>query len=478
MKMLINGVKRDASDGQVIEVRNMATMELIDTVPRATNQDAQEALECAQEGAKVWAATPNYKRSQIINRFCEHIKANRDELSELLCKENGKPIQQARDEIDSLPLIYQEFAEQSKRMFGETIPLDIQEGIEKDLLITKREPLGVILGIVPFNFPSELFSHKAAASLVTGNAFIGKPPEDTPLTIIRLVELMHEAGIPGNVVQVITGFGEEVGDYLTSSPLVNAISFTGGTETGVQIYQNGAKNLSRVYLELGGNDPLIVMEDGDVDMAVNDTITWRLFNNGQVCCTNKRMLIHESVYEEYKRKLIERLSSKTLGNPMDASTDVGPLVSEKAAIKVEEQIQHTINQGAKLLLGGKRVNHTFIEPTVLDQVSSEMDVAKDMEIFGPVFPLITFKTLDEAVAITNASSYGLNAGVYTKNIYQAFEIGNKLQIGMISINGGTCYRPLCSAFGGYKKSGIGREGWAYTLEELTQIKSIVFRGVM
>ncbi|NEU31364.1 aldehyde dehydrogenase [bacterium LRH843] len=476
--MIINGEKRDATTNQVIEVRNMATMELIDTVPAATIEDAQEALEAAVEGAKVWAATPTYKRVEIIERFVSALRENQEELATLLSAENGKILAQARGEIGIAATIFSEFAQESKRLFGQTIPLDIQEGLESDLMITKREPLGVMVGILPFNFPAELFAQKAGAALAAGNAIVVKPPEDDPLTIIKMVELLHEAGVPGNVLQVVTGHGEEVGAYLTSSPLVDAISFTGSTATGTSIYESGAKNLSRVFLELGANDALVLCEDGDIDSAVDHAIEGRLLANGQVCCANKRLVVHSSVIEEFKTKLIEKLYTKKVGNQLEVGTDVGPLVNVEAAIRVEGHIKHAVEQGAELIFGGNRVDETFIEPTVLVNVTREMDVARDTEIFGPVFPIISFDTFDEAIEIVNDTIYGLNSSIFTKDINRAMEAGNRIQAGIVSINGGTCYRPTCSAFGGYKKSGIGREGTAYTLDELTQIKSIVLRGVM
>jgi len=477
MQMIINGEKRDSANGKVIEVRNMATQELIDTVPAATVEDAQEAIEVAQLGARIWSQTPVYQRVETLNRFCQMLRANKDELARLLSTENGKLLVQAEGEIDTAAAIFEGFASESKRLFGQTIPLEIQPGLEKDLMITKREPLGVVVGIIPFNFPAELFSFKAGAALASGNAFIVKPPEDDPLTVIRMVELLHEAGVPKNVLQVVTGYGEEVGDYLAKSPSIQAVSFTGSTEVGTMIAQNGAKNLSRVFLELGANDATIVCEDGDLDAAIDFAIAGRLLASGQVCCSNKRILVEKPIYDEFKAKLVDILSTKRIGNQLEEGTDVGPLINEGAAIKVEKQIEHTIGQGAKLILGGRRVNEAFIEPTVLE-VTKDMDIAKDMEIFGPVFALMPFETQEEAIEIVNQSNFGLNSSIFTRDITKAMDAGNKIQAGVVSINGGTVYRPICCAFGGYKKSGIGREGILYTLEEFTQIKSIVLRGVM
>lgn len=478
MQMIINGVQRAGASQKVIEVRNMATMELIDTVPQAAIEDAQEALEAAREGAKTWAATPIYKRVEIIEHFVSALRERQGELGRLLSAENGKILAQAIGEVGVAANLFHEFAQESKRLFGQTIPLEIQEGLEADLMITKREPLGVIVGVLPFNFPVELFAHKAGAALAAGNAIVIKPPEDDPLTIIKMVEMLHEAGVPGNVLQVVTGYGEDVGAYLTKSPLVDAISFTGSTETGTAIYESGAKNLSRVFLELGANDALIVCEDGDIESAVDHAIEGRLLANGQVCCANKRLVVHEGVLEAFQNRLTEKLHTKKLGNQLEKDTDVGPLVSEEAAVRVEQQIQQTVQQGAELIFGGRRINRTFIEPTVLTGVTREMDVAKNMEIFGPVFSIISFKTFEEAIEIVNDTVYGLNSSIFTRDMNKAMEAGNRIEAGIVSINGGTCYRPLCSAFGGYKKSGIGREGSAYTLEELTQLKSIVMRGVM
>ena len=236
MQMLINGEKRNASKQEMIEIRNMSTMEVIDHIPNATTEDAQEALEAAQEGAKLWAATPIHERVAIIKRFVSQLQQHKEELARLLSAENGKIISHARMEIDTAITLFEGFAEESKKLFGETIPLEIQSGLDKDLMITKREPLGVIVGIIPFNFPAELFAHKAGAALAAGNAIIVKPPEDDPLTILRMAEMLHEAGVPGNVLQIVTGYGEEVGKYLVNSPLVQAISFTGSTEVGTECF--------------------------------------------------------------------------------------------------------------------------------------------------------------------------------------------------------------------------------------------------
>jgi succinate-semialdehyde dehydrogenase / glutarate-semialdehyde dehydrogenase len=476
MKMLINGQKREATSKRVIEIKNMATMEVIDTIPDGTIEDAQEAIDAALEGTKIWSSTPSYRRAEIIMEFVKKCKENKEELAQLLSAESGKLIAHSRNELDTAMRIFEGFAEESKRLFGQTIPLDIQPGLERDLMITKREPLGVIVGILAFNFPAELFAQKVGAALASGNAIIVKPPEDDSLTCIRMAEMLHEAGVPDNALQVITGYGEVVGDYLAKSPMVNAVSFTGSSKVGQIIAQNASKNITRVFLELSGNDAFIVCDDADIDLAVLHAEIGRLYGNGQVCVSTKRILVQKSRYNEFKEKLLDKVANKKYGNQLDETTELGPLINVGAAEHIERQINHAVSQGAKVLLGGKRDN-AFIETTVLE-VSKEMDVAQNDEIFGPVFCIMPFDNLEEAIEIANNSLYGLNSAIFTRDIYKALDAANRIQAGMVSINGGNCYRPDCSAFGGYKKSGIGREGTAYTLEEFTQIKNIVLRGAM
>ncbi|WP_373893542.1 aldehyde dehydrogenase [Virgibacillus sp. CBA3643] len=474
-KMLINGVWRGSKNGKVIEIKNMFNQEIIGTVPAATIEDAQDALNAAQEGAKKWGKIPTHERVRILKEFSKKIQENAEELTQLLSAENGKIIKYAKIEVEAGARVIDQFAEESKRLFGQTIPLEIQEGLENDLMITKREPLGVMVGIIPFNFPIELFAHKVGAALAAGNSIIVKPPEDDSLSAIKLVELAYEAGVPGNVLQVVTGYGSDIGDYLAKSDQINGISFTGSSSVGKQIGKHGAENLVRVFLELSGNDAVIFCEDTDIDEAVQHTLEGRLAGNGQVCIATKRILVEKNRYEEFKNKLVRLVSEMKYGNQLDENTDLGPLINFKAAKKVERQIQHAISQGANLLVGGKR-DGAFIEPTILE-VTKEMDVSQNDEIFGPVFSIMPFDDFDEAIEIANNSLYGLNSAIYTNELNKAIDGANRIEAGLVSINGSNNYRPDVSAFGGYKHSGIGREGINYTLGEFTQIKSIALRGV-
>ena len=466
-----------ASKSDVMEIINPATFEVVNTVPVSTASDIERVLNAAQDGKKVWAATPMWKRREILNRYLDLLTAQKLEVAHTLCLETGKTLEQAVDEVSGGIRMFREYVNRVLGMHGTTIPLDSQEGLERDVLMSHRQPLGVLVAILPFNFPIDTFSHKTGAALVTGNAVIVKPGEDAPLAVMHAVRLMHQAGVPENVIQVVIGKGD-VGAMITDTPKINAISFTGSTATGSRVMATGAKYISRVYLELGGNDPFIVFADADMDIVMEHAAFARTYCNGQCCVASKRFIVHHSKLEEFTARLLESLKSYTVGDPLNATTKVGPLINEIAAKRVQEQIALTVSQGAKVLSGGELFNRTFLAPTVLENVTAQMDIARDMEIFAPVFPIIGFKDDAEAIEIANASVYGLNAGVFTNNINRALQAGYAIESGTVCINGAGLYHPDAAAFGGYKQSGLGREGTITGLEEMTQIKSIVFRNAL
>lgn len=477
MRMLINGQKVAAKDGKESKIYNPATQEFIDSVPLATQEDIEWCLEVAQEGKKLWAKTPLYERAKVLLKYADELEKYQHELAQLQCQEMGKPYSQCAFEVNVAVMLFRGFVERACHLYGETVP-DCQPGTEKDILFTKREPLGVVACILPFNYPTELFAHKAAPALITGNAIVVKPASDNPLIIIRLVELLLECGIPGSVAQVITGKGSLIGETFGNSSKINAISLTGSTEAGINVMRGSATHLHRIMLELGGNDPLILFADGDINLAVNEAFAGRIWNSGQTCCACKRFLVENQVKEEFTAKLVDRLKQTITGDPLDPKTEIGCLINENAAINVEKQVAHTISQGARCVYGGKRYNKTFFEPTVLIDVTPEMDVAKDMEIFGPVFPIIGFDTMEEAVAIANNTQYGLCAGVITADINKGLKTMSMLENGTVVLNGSGFYRQIDQQFGGYKKSGIGREGISCTLEEMTQVKTYVLKGAL
>ncbi len=478
MKMLIGGQWRDASDGGTFEVVNPATGEVIDRVPRATKQDVDEAVTLSIEGQKQWAAMPLHRRAEILRRFCGLIDEHHEELARTMSQEMGKPIREARGEFAIIKQLFNGFIEVADTHLETAKPISgFQVGKERDFECTIREPIGTVVCIVPFNGPTSLFSHKAAPALVAGNAVIAKAPSDDPLTLLKIGGLLMEAGVPGGAFQLLTGGGAECGEWLCSDPRIAKVSFTGSTETGLRINELCARNLTRTTLELGGNAPHVVLEDADIDLAVSEAIQNRAaYSNGQICATSKRFIIHRAVKEEFTRKLIEGLSRIKLGDPSKEDTAVGTLISERAAEKVEAQVRRTVEQGAKLIYGGAR-HGAFYQAAVLDGVTSGMDVAHDMEIFGPVFPLMTFDTEEEALRLANDTRYGLGASVFTRDMRKAFRFMRQLQAGMVVINGNSFYRSILTPFGGTKMSGLGREGLSVTLDEVTQVKTMVFKNI-
>jgi len=477
MKMIIGGEKVDSFDGKTMDVINPATGEWLDTVPGATKEDVEKALDIAQEGKRIWASTPLHERSRILSEYANLVSKHRNEIATLLCKETGKPIKQAKAEVSSVSYLFRGFIERARHLYGMSMP-DTDPGTEKDIVFTRREPLGVVACIIPFNYPAFTFAFKVAPALIMGNAVIVKPASDNPLNNIYLTELLLEAGVPGSVVQVITGSGPVVGQYLTASPKIDAVSLTGSTDVGIDTAVNAAKHLHHTFLELSGNDGMIIFEDADLKLAAKEAVQSRITNAGQVCIATKRLIVQNSVKEEFTNILVEQLKQIRIGDPLDPQNHMGCLINEKAAMKVEEQVQHTIAQGARCIYGGKRFNKTFFEPTVLVDVRPDMDVAKDMEIFGPVFPIIGFDTFEEAIAIHNASKYGLNGAVMTRDINKAMKTAALMECGEVVMNGSGFYRTMDIAFGGYKMSGLGREGISSTLEELSQVKTIVLKGVL
>ncbi|MDR3051722.1 MAG: aldehyde dehydrogenase family protein [Oscillospiraceae bacterium] len=475
--MFIDGRQAEARDGQTMPIYNSATLALIDTVPRATPEDVREAIEVAQRGKAAWASTPCHERARILMAAAAEIDRRREELARSLSTEMGKIIREARAEIRVCAQILRAFAEQANHHYGRTMT-DYQIGTEQDIIFTRREPLGVVACISPFNYPVELCTQKVAAALAAGNAVIVKPASDNPLTVLKVLQICLESGVPGSVLQALTGSGALVGDMLARSTEIQAISLTGSTEVGLQVAQNGAATLKRVFLELGGNDPFIVFDDADLDLAIRDAVQGRVQNAGQTCCSPKRFIVEHTVKQRFVDGVIQRLKALRLGSPLEEDTDLGSLISERAAAEVQEQVAKTIAQGAKLVHGGERYDHTYFQPTVLDEVTLTMDAARDMEIFGPVFPIISFHTEQEAIDIANATCYGLQAGIMTLNMNRAMRVAAKLQAGGIVINSSGNYRHLDQPFGGYKMSGLGREGASVTLEEMTQEKSYILKNVL
>ena len=476
MKSLIGKEWKDSSDGKVIEVYNPATNELIDTVPSLTKEDVEEAIDYADDHQKEWEAKSIIERCAVLSKFAQLVEQNKDELALLLSKETGKPIKEAYNEIANIQIGVPGYVEKVKHEYGDIIYRGTEAGQENTIQYTIQQPLGVVVAIIPFNFPSDIFINKVPPALLMGNAVILKPASVNPLTLTRYVELLVEAGVPAGIISVVHGSGSVVGKALTSSKKVDMVSLTGSTAAGIDAAKNCAEHCAHSSLELGGNDAFILCADGDMDLAVEETVWGRLYNTGQVCCASKRFLIENSVKDEYIKRMIEKINSLKVGNPQDMSTDIGCLVSEDAAIEVERQVNETIAAGAKLVIGGKR-NGAFYEPTILDNVTPDMEVAKDMEIFGPVISVIGYDDLEEAVKIANSSSYGLSGSIITKDISKAIKVSEKMECGGFVINGASFFRSLEQPFGGWKYSGIGNEGIMTTLKEMSRMKTVILKNV-
>ena len=330
--------------------------------------------------------------------------------------------------------------------------------------------------IIPFNFPCDLYDQKVAPALMMGNAAIVLPSSDNPLTLMKLTEMLVEAGVPNGVIQCLTAPGA-VKDAAVTDPRVHLVTLTGSTEVGIGTAKLAAANLTHTALELGGNDAFIVLDDGDVDLAVEEMVWGRMYNTGQVCCASKRFLIHNSLKDEFTKKVIDRIKQLKVGDPQKEDTQIGCLISEKAAIKVEKEVQLTLEQGGKLLLGGKR-NGAYYEPTVITDIPKTADVAKDMEIFGPVVSIIGFDTDEEAIEIANNSVFGLSSCVFSRDQKRAFKVAAAMEAGGAVINGASFFRSFEMPFGGWKHSGIGTEGVLSTFNEMTRVKTIVLKNVL
>ncbi len=477
MQMIINGRQVASSSKKELPVYNPYTGEIVDTVPSATKEDIDNCAAIAKEAQKSWRKVPVYKKAEMVGSFLALVDENKEELAQLLTAESGKPIRQSRIEINNIQIAWKAFAEKAKHLYGSVIPAGQEENHDGDIVITVREPIGVVACVIPFNFPCNLFNQKVAPAILSGNTVIVKPSMENPLTVGRLVMLLHEAGVPDGVVQYVTGRGSEIGDFISENPIIEALTLTGSTAVGVNVAKASAGTLKNVALELGGNDAFIVLEDASLDLAVKEAVYTRFFNAGQICCAPKRFIIHKILYDEFVSRVATEVKTFKIGAPTDESTDIGTLINESAAIEVEKQIQMTVAQGGRLVCGGKR-DKTVIEPTVIADVPYSADVMHDTEVFGPVISCCSFDDDDEALALANDTKFGLGASVFTNDMKKAMRFSNEFEAGSVVINGSSYFRSFEMPFGGYKKSGIGTEGVYSTFNELTKQKCIILKGIL
>ena len=476
MKMLIGGMEAEASNGAVMNNINPATGEVIETVPCATAEDLETVISNAVEGQKEWAAIPFFKRMEILEKFVQLAQQNEESIARTMSVEGGKPYAQALGEVGRVKDAFRLYMAEARTMYGKSIPMNSEPRGLGDVLFTIFEPLGVIAAICAFNFPGVLFSHKAAAALCAGNSVILKPASDTPGATMLMTKLLLEAGVPARAAQCITGSGSVIGDGLVSDPRVAGVTLTGSTKVGIQVAKLCAAQLKACSLELGGNDPLVIMEDTPIEEAVEQALGGRIANAGQICCSSKRFIVQNSIKDAFVKRLAERLEAMRMGDPLDPQTQIGPVINEKAAKTIISQIETAVSQGAKLVCGGTREG-CFVKPTVLTDVPADSDVATDEEIFGPVFPVIGFDTLDEAIAIANNSCYGLSSGILTRDTKVGMKFALAVDAGGCVVGANGNYRLTQQPFNGHKLSGIGSEGTMYTLHEMVKVKTIVLKNV-
>lgn len=474
MQMLIGGKWSDASDHQTINVINPATLEVIGSVPSATAEDVNTALDNALQGFKEWKEYPLHERIRIIRAFLKKFDEEKDTLIAQLLQETGKTYAQASGCIHGSLALGEHYTELARSLGGESFPTGNRPDTDGTLMFTVREPLGVVVCILPYNFPLDSYMHKVIPSLLMGNAVIIKPASDTPLTDIMTTKLLLESGVPGNAVQLVTGSGSRIGAQLSADPRVNLVNLTGSTAVGIEIANACSKNLTRVHLELGGNDAFVILPDADVEKAAADAFNARIGNCGQVCCAAKRFIIHSSLKDRFIAQLSEHLKGVKVGNPADPSVNCGPLISVRAADELEKNLKHCVQQGARIIYGGTRLGPTYYEPTIME-ITPKVDAAHDLEIFGPVWSILCYETVDEAVKFANDTMYGLSAGVIGNDMRTMLDVACKLQAGGCVVNGPGAFRSSDQPFGGYKKSGLGREGGMYTLEEMSQVKTIILK---
>lgn len=468
MQMFVNSRWMDKDEK--IEVLNPYDGSVVDTVPRADSGDVQAALATAARGAEIMAAMPAHERYRVLHRAAELMAERQEDFGQTISAEEGKVISEGRGEaaraVDTMTLS----AEEAKRLYGETIPLDGATGAEGKFGFTVRVPCGVVVAITPFNFPLNLVCHKVGPALAAGNSVIIKPATDTPLSALKLVDVLLDAGAPAEAVQCITGPGGEIGDLLSSDSRVRKISFTGSRDVGEQICRTAG--LKKVTMELGSNSPLIVMPDADLDKVAAATTATGFANAGQVCISAQRVMVNKDVYEDFIDVLKPQVEAMKIGNQLDESVAMGPMIRERDAERVGAWIREAREGGARIIVGGDR-DGTLHAPTVVADVDPKMRISCD-ELFGPAVGLTRFETIDEAISSANDTNYGLSAALFTENLDHAMQFVNRVQSGNIMVNWGPQWRADLMPYGGLKDSGMGKEGPKYAVEEMTELKMVVF----
>lgn len=465
-KALFAGCWQDAKDGATLAVMDPATQQTLTTVPALGADETEQAIAYAESVRISWGKTPNAARAALLEKWHRLILENADDLAIIMTAEQGKPLAEARGEVLYGASFVKWFAEEARRIYGDTIPAPSED---RRILVLKQ-PVGVAAAITPWNFPIAMITRKVAPALAAGCPIIVKPSELTPLSALALAVLAERAGFPDGVLQVLTGLPTEIGTTLTASRIVRKISFTGSTRVGQLLMRQSADSVKRLSLELGGNAPLIIFDDADIDIAVAGVMASKFRNAGQTCVCANRILVQSGIYERFSSRLLEAVATLKVGDGFDVQSTIGPLINDRAVEKVNSHIEDALSQGAVLLTGGiSQSNDTFVQPTILGNVTSKMRIAHE-ETFGPVAPLFIFDDEDEALAMANDTPYGLGAYFFTENIRRAWLVAEALEFGMVGFNTGAISLDA-APFGGTKLSGLGREGSRYGIDEYLEQKT-------
>jgi succinate-semialdehyde dehydrogenase / glutarate-semialdehyde dehydrogenase len=469
----VDGAWIDADDGTVTEVRNPSTGVVLAEVARCGAQETGRAIDAAERAQKDWAARPAKERGNLLRRLFDLMIANQDDLARILTAEQGKPLDEARGEIAYGAAFIEWFAEEAKRIYGDTIP-----GPSADKrIVTLKQPVGVVACITPWNFPNAMLTRKIGPALAAGCTVVCKPANATPLSAFAIAELCERAGIPAGVVNVLAGRTGEIGETLTGSRKVRKLTFTGSTEVGKELIRACATNVKRTTMELGGNAPFIVFDDADLDAAVEGAIASKYRNAGQTCVCANRMLVQAGVYDTFAGKLAAAVAKLKVGDGFEHGVMIGPLINVAAADEVLAMVQDALQRGATLVLGGGRAANgdAFVEPAVLTGVTRQMRVFQE-EIFGPVAPLIRFDTEAEAIEMANDTPFGLASYFYARDIGRVWRVSEGLEYGIVGVNTGLISNEM-APFGGMKESGNGREGSKYGIEDYLEVKYLCVGGI-
>ncbi len=459
--------------GPTIAVDDPATGAVIGRVPRLGASDARHAIDAAARAFPAWQARPARERAAVLRRWFELMLAHQDDLARLMTIEQGKPLAESKGETVYAASFLEWFAEEAKRVYGDTIPAPQPD---KRILVLKQ-PVGVVACITPWNFPLAMITRKAGPALAAGCTVVLKPASQTPFSALALAELAARAGVPAGVLNVVTGPAAEIGGELTSNPLVRKLSFTGSTDVGKVLMAQCAGTVKKLSLELGGNAPFIVFDDADLDRAVEGAIVSKYRNTGQTCVCANRLLVQDGVYDAFAARLVEAVRSLVPGDGLEAGATQGPLIDDRAVDKVESHVADAVAKGARVLVGGRRHARggRFYEPTVLGDVTPAMAVARE-ETFGPVAPLFRFRSEAEAVTLANDTEFGLAAYFYGRDLARVWRVAEALEYGIVGVNTGLISTEV-APFGGVKESGLGREGSKYGLDEFLEIKYVCLGGM-